>query len=116
MDAIVSATSSPHRVLKEKYLSGITKKRHSRLYVYDLAMPRDVEPEARDIPGIFLQDLDDLNPVFGRHNTGLDNHVRNAELLILHHIFEIVERIKEDSHAYSYQGRDAAKQACSKAG
>jgi len=99
-DALVSATSSPHHVLKKEYLSGILRKRKSRLYLYDLAVPRDIEPIAID--KIFLQNLDDLKPVFEQHNKALDSCIKRAELLILHHIFEIAGQVKEKSNAFSY--------------
>ena len=101
-DAVISATSSPHYVLKKGHFLDISKKRQRPLYVYDLAVPRDVEPDAGKVPGIFLQNLDDLDPVFKEHNKALDSHIKKAELLILHHIFEIAGKVREKSDAYSY--------------
>ena len=108
VDAMVSATSSPHRVLNHGHFSNIGARRKPPLYLYDLAMPRDVAPDVKDIPGVFLQDLDDLGVVFRRHNKELDGCIKKAELLILHHIFAIAEQVKENKGVYSYQGRDAA--------
>jgi len=101
-DAAISATSSPHYVLRKEYLSDILKKRKNPLYLYDLAVPRDIEPRAGLIENLFLQDLDDLGPLFKQHAETLDNYVKKAELLILHHIFEIAGGVKERSNVYSY--------------
>ena len=102
VDVVISATKSPHYILKKRYLMSLAAKRKRPLYVYDLAVPRDIEPDAGAIPGIFLKDLDDLDLIFKHHNQGLDSYIKKAELLILHHIFEIAGQIKEKNHAYSY--------------
>ena len=101
-DAVVSATKSPHYVLKKRHFSGIAPKPKGPLYLYDLAVPRDIEPDIADIPGIFLQNLDDLGRIFKQHNSSLSESIKKAELLILHHIFEISRQIKENINAYSY--------------
>jgi glutamyl-tRNA reductase len=57
-DIIISATSSPHTILKKEDLAGLGKK----LLIIDLALPRDIDPRAREIEGVRLFDLDDLKP------------------------------------------------------
>ncbi|MBU4312634.1 MAG: hydroxymethylbilane synthase [Candidatus Omnitrophica bacterium] len=59
-DAVISATSSPHYVLRKEHFLDILQKRNRPLFLYDLAVPRDIEPGVGRIPGIFLQNLDDL--------------------------------------------------------
>ena len=59
-DIFISATSSPHRVFSKNYFSKIAGSRKSELYVYDLAVPRDVAPEAGEIEGIILKNIDEV--------------------------------------------------------
>jgi glutamyl-tRNA reductase len=60
-DLLVVATSSAHPVVNHTVLTEAAKHREKReLVVIDLGVPRNVEPSARDIPGIRLFDLDDL--------------------------------------------------------
>ena len=61
-DIIISATASPHFLLKKEDLCGIDK----QILIIDLAVPRDVEPAAENIPGIKLLNLDGLNPVIAQ--------------------------------------------------
>lgn len=56
-DIIISATSSPHLILKKEDFVGINKP----LLIIDLAVPRDVDTAVRDINGVSLFDLDDLD-------------------------------------------------------
>lgn len=55
-NVIISATSSPHLILKKEDLINVKKP----LLIIDLAIPRDIDPEARNINGIKLFCLDDL--------------------------------------------------------
>ncbi|MCL4419593.1 glutamyl-tRNA reductase, partial [Patescibacteria group bacterium] len=62
-DIVISATSSPHIVLPYKTLMEIAQLRNKPLLIMDLALPRDVDPDAKNIPGISLFTLDDLTLV-----------------------------------------------------
>lgn len=56
-DVIISATTSPHFIIKKETLEcAISRK----LLIVDLAMPRDVDPEVREIENVELFNLEDL--------------------------------------------------------
>lgn len=57
-DAVICATSSPHYVLK--YDEVLALNRRPGLII-DMAVPRDAEPEIDSIPGITLEDIDDIS-------------------------------------------------------
>lgn len=60
-DIIVTSTGAPHYVLTEERLTAIMKARKGRpLLLIDIAVPRDIEPSAADLPGISLYNIDDL--------------------------------------------------------
>ncbi len=71
-DIIISSTSCPHTILSreeaELMLRGRKDKDHP-LVIVDIAMPRDIDSAVRDVKGIFLYDLDDLENVVD-HNAG----------------------------------------------
>jgi glutamyl-tRNA reductase len=60
-DVLISVTSSVEPVIDRSMLEHATKGR--TLVAVDLAVPRDVEPAARDLSGIVLRDIDDLREV-----------------------------------------------------
>ena len=69
-DIVISSTSSPHFVLNREEAEWIAKQRPDRpLVLVDLALPRDIDPSVREVQGIILYDLDDLERVVG-HNAG----------------------------------------------
>lgn len=57
-DAVVSATASPHLVVTAEALSELG--RLPRLFI-DMALPRDVEPEVGQLPGVVCCDIDEIS-------------------------------------------------------
>ena len=66
-DIIISSTSCPHTILSrdeaELIVSVASGRKHRPLVIADLAMPRNVDPAVRNVKGVFLYDLDDLENV-----------------------------------------------------
>jgi glutamyl-tRNA reductase len=60
-DVVFAGTAAPGPVVSSPALAAALQLRPDRpLVVLDLALPRNVDPAARDVPGIRLFDLDDL--------------------------------------------------------
>ncbi|GAA3286116.1 glutamyl-tRNA reductase [Dactylosporangium vinaceum] len=57
VDVVVSATASPEHVLDAPLIAGAGRD----LLVLDLALPRDVAPAVRDLPGVTLVDIELLS-------------------------------------------------------
>jgi glutamyl-tRNA reductase len=69
VDVVMSSTSAFSYVLTPEDLpAGMTADRAIPLQIFDLAIPRDVDPAVGSMPGIVLHDLDSLLPA------GLDEH------------------------------------------
>ena len=58
---IVSCTASTLPILGKGLLERVVKaRRHAPIFIADLAVPRDVEPEAAELDDVFLYTIDDL--------------------------------------------------------
>ncbi len=58
---IVSCTASTLPILGKGLLERVVKaRRHAPIFIADLAVPRDVEPEAAELDDVFLYSIDDL--------------------------------------------------------
>jgi glutamyl-tRNA reductase len=69
-DIIISSTSCPHTILsREETELMVRGRRDQPLVIADIAMPRDIDPGVRNVKGVFLYDLDDLENV-PDHNAG----------------------------------------------
>lgn len=63
-DIVVSATSAPGFLVTESMVRAAMKLRKNRpLLMFDLAVPRDVDPAAARLPNVFLHDLDALGAI-----------------------------------------------------
>ena len=69
-DIIISSTSCPHTILSREEAEIMARGRKNQsLVIVDIAMPRDIDSGVRDVKGVFLYDLDDLEKVVD-HNAG----------------------------------------------
>ena len=63
-DVVVTGTSCPTTVISREVVEAALRGRRGRpLLIVDIAVPRDVEPAVRDLPDVFLYDIDDLRGV-----------------------------------------------------
>jgi glutamyl-tRNA reductase len=62
-DIIISSTSCPHTILSRQEAESMVRGRKKPLVIVDLAMPRDIDSDVRNVTGVFLYDLDDLDSV-----------------------------------------------------
>jgi glutamyl-tRNA reductase len=63
-DIVISGTGATGFVVQRDDVRAACEQRRQRpLFLIDIAVPRDVDPAARDLPGVFLYDLDDLKVV-----------------------------------------------------
>ena len=63
-DVVITSTSAPHTVLQREHIEEAVSLRSDRpLYLIDLAVPRDIDPSAADLPGVHLHNIDDLHAV-----------------------------------------------------
>lgn len=63
VDCAISATGAPHTVLQAIDLQRMGAGRTTPLTLIDVALPRDVEPSARGLDGLYLYDIDDIQRV-----------------------------------------------------
>jgi glutamyl-tRNA reductase len=79
-DIVVTSTSSPHHVIERDALSEVMTARGGRpLLLIDLAVPRDIHPSSRDVPGASLYDMDDLQALVERNVSSREGEARNVE-------------------------------------
>jgi len=81
-DVIISATASPHLILGKEMVQEIMESREKPLYIMDLALPRDVDPESKNINNVFLYNLDDLNLIVEENYKKRMKEGKKAERII----------------------------------
>jgi glutamyl-tRNA reductase len=82
-DIVVSATNSPHHIVERDGLVQVMETRSGRpLLMVDIAVPRDIEPECRDVVGVSLHDIDDVQQIVERNAGGREGEARRAEPIL----------------------------------
>jgi glutamyl-tRNA reductase len=82
-DIVVSSTNSPHHIVEREELEVVMRARDGRpLLVIDLAVPRDIEPGCRSVPGVTVHDVDDVQTIAERNASGRAAEARRAERVI----------------------------------
>lgn len=92
-DIVVTATAAPDYVIPRRTIEDALERRSGRpLVVIDIAVPRDVDPNAAGLPGLRLYTLDDLEAI-----AEANRRERQAEAL---RVERIVEEETERFHAW----------------
>src|SRR5262245_41799326 len=82
-DIVVTCTASSLPILGKGLLERVVKaRRHAPVFIVDLAVPRDVEPEAGDLDDVFLYSIDDLSNVVKDNLKIRNESVQQAEQMI----------------------------------
>jgi glutamyl-tRNA reductase len=82
-DVVVSSTSSPDLVLRREQVERAARARKGRpLFLIDLAVPRDLDPEINELDGCYLYDIDDLEAVVAESLAGRRREAESAEAIV----------------------------------
>ncbi len=86
-DVVIAATSAASHVVPRADLEVALRLRNERLasgplVAFDIAMPRDFEPAARDLPGLAYRDLDDLQAVSEANGAARGHEVDAVRALV----------------------------------
>jgi glutamyl-tRNA reductase len=82
-DVVVTCTASTLPILGKGLLERVVKaRRHAPIFIVDLAVPRDVEPEAAELGDVFLYSVDDLSAIVKDNLQIRQEAVREAEQMI----------------------------------
>jgi len=82
-DIVVASTGAPHQILGREELQYVAAARMGRpLVLLDLAVPRDIDPDVRDCPGIALYDMDDLQHEVARNLSARESEAEPARAIV----------------------------------
>ncbi len=77
-DIVISSTDAPHYLIQRKPLAEVMKKRkHRHMFLIDIAVPRDIDPQVGKMENAFLYNIDDLEAVVA---SNLKGRQREAEI------------------------------------
>jgi len=75
-DIVLSSTGAPHFILRKQEIEEVIRIRKNRpMFFIDMAVPRDIDPDANQVDNVYVYDIDDLNNVI---ETNLEERQREA--------------------------------------
>ncbi len=83
VDIVISSTGAPHFIIKKAEMVRIMRSRKNKpLFMIDIAVPRDFDPEINDINNVYLYDIDDLQGVVASNMKDREKEGRRAEIIV----------------------------------
>jgi glutamyl-tRNA reductase len=97
-DIVISSTGAPHAVIRPDQVRRANRsRRHRPLFLIDIAVPRDVDPDVARLDGVYLYDIDDLEAVVQHSLAERRREVPKVE--------RIIQEVEQDFVAW-YQSLD----------
>jgi glutamyl-tRNA reductase len=82
-DIVISSTASPLPVLgKGTVESALKRRKHRPIFMVDIAVPRDIEPEVTELDDVYLYTVDDLEEVIDENRRSRQEAASQAEEII----------------------------------
>ncbi|MGC2162572.1 MAG: glutamyl-tRNA reductase [Silvibacterium sp.] len=82
-DILITSTGSPEFLFRTPHAQQFLQRRRNRpMFLIDIAVPRDVDPEINRLEGIFLYDIDDLQSVAASNLADRGGEARRAEAIL----------------------------------
>jgi len=82
-DIVISSTASPTFVVHEAEVRRAHKARKGRpMFIVDLAVPRDVDPKAGEVPDVYLYDVDSLTAIADKNRESRAREAARAEEIV----------------------------------
>jgi glutamyl-tRNA reductase len=94
-DIVVSSTASPEPVIRAREVrAALAARRRRPMFMVDLAVPRDIEPEVAEFEDVYLYTVDDLAAVVADNRAARADEAELARALILGEVERYMAALK----------------------
>ena len=91
-DIIITSTGAPHLILNKSDIQAALRRRKNRpIFLIDIAVPRDIDPEANKCDNVFLYDIDDLQMVVAANLKEREKEAKKASEIIAHEVGRFIK-------------------------
>ena len=82
-DIVISSTASRRPLLRKDMIeAAVLERRHKPVFILDIAVPRDVEPDVGELEDVYLYSVDDLKSIIDDNIKSRREAVKQAEQII----------------------------------
>lgn len=94
-DIIISSTASQLPILgKGAVESALKRRKHKPMFMVDIAVPRDIEPEVNELSDVYLFTIDDLKNVIDENKQSREAAAKEAVQLITQQAQDFVKKYR----------------------
>ena len=92
-DIVITSTTAPEVVIDKPLVEKVVGGRDATkpLLFIDIAVPRDVDPSAREVAGVVLKDIDDLRSVVDEGRDKRENEIVKVESIVATEVQRFLE-------------------------
>ncbi|MFZ6045285.1 glutamyl-tRNA reductase [Pseudomonas sp. CR3202] len=95
-DIVISSTASQLPILgKGAVERALKQRRHKPIFMVDIAVPRDIEPEVGELDDVYLYTVDDLHEVVAENLKSRQGAAQAAEELVVAGVDDFMQRLRE---------------------
>lgn len=95
-DIVISSTASQLPILgKGAVESALKQRKHKPIFMVDIAVPRDIEPEVGELDDVYLYTVDDLHEVIAENLKSRQGAAEAAEELVSVGAEDFMQRLRE---------------------
>jgi glutamyl-tRNA reductase len=95
VDIVITSSGAPHYILtRDEMERVISARRNKPMFLIDIAVPRNIEPQVNEIDNIFLYDIDDLQEVVDANLRERFKEAERAEELVSQEVERMMARLK----------------------
>lgn len=82
-DIVISSTSAPHPIVRrDDVAKAMNERRNRQMFLIDIAVPRDIEPEVGELYNVVRYDIDDLQAAVGENLKKRNEEAQKARVLV----------------------------------
>ncbi len=82
-DILICSTGAPTYVVKHEAMGRVLRdRRHKPIFMIDISVPRNIDPEVNKLDNVYLYDIDDLQGVVNSNVQGRQKEAEKAEEII----------------------------------
>ncbi|HJP31675.1 MAG TPA: glutamyl-tRNA reductase [Candidatus Latescibacteria bacterium] len=83
VDIVIASTAAPGFIVDAQMLRQAMSQRRGRpLFLIDIAVPRDIDPDVRGLDNVFLFDIDDLEGVVASNRQDREGEIRRVQDIV----------------------------------
>lgn len=95
-DIVISSTAAPHYVLHPEHIKGaMQRRRGTPMFLIDIAVPRDINPEVGKIENVYLYNIDDLQGVVSQNVGERTREVEKCRAMVEEEVEEFMAWMEE---------------------